>query len=639
LYNFETGRWKMADMTLNNELPVYLFHQGTNYRAYEFLGCHFDSEKGTAVFRTWAPKAKTIHIVGDFNHWGETEILMKRISDGGVWEATVDDVMQFQRYKYAITSGNGTVLKADPYAFCSETDDKTASIVYDLSGYKWKDDKWQEKIRNRNNLDFPMNIYEVHLGSWMRSAEGTAFSYIELAERLIPYVKEMNYTHIELMPVMEHPFGGSWGYQICGFYAPTTRYGTPHEFMEFIDMCHQADIGVILDWVPSHYPKDEHGLIDFDGGPLYECHGADRIENWEWGTRCFDYGRTEVQSFLVSNAMFWLDIYRADGLRVDAVSSMLYLDYGREAGEWTPNTHGGNENLDAIAFIRKLNKAIFAEIPHAMMIAEESTAWPLVTKPIHDGGLGFNFKWNMGWMNDMLEYVEVDPLYRRGIHNKITFSFLYAFSENFVLPLSHDEVVHGKKSLLNKMPGDYEAKFAGLRVFLGYMMTHPGKKLTFMGAEFGQFREWDTETGLDWLLLEYPMHSNLKNYVKELGAFYLQTPALWEIDYSWDGFKWISDSDRDQNTIAFIRTDKSGKNLISLINFAPVMRDEYRIGVPEPGIYREVFNSDKKEYGGWGNLNYNDIYSDEIPMHGYQHSVVLKSPPLATVCIALLARL
>jgi len=623
-------------MGVNNELPVYLFHQGTNYRAYEFLGCHYNSKTGVAVFRTWAPKAKAVHLVGDFNHWGEQEINMVRISDGGVWETTVEGVDQYQRYKYAITCGRDRqVLKSDPYAFCSETNDKTASIVFDLSGYKWSDSKWRNKVSKRENLDFPMNIYEVHLGSWMRDTDGHAFSYTELAKRLIPYVKEMNYTHIELMPVMEHPFGGSWGYQICGFYAPTTRYGNPHDFMSFVDMCHQSDIGVILDWVPSHFPKDEHGLIDYDGGPLYECHGDDRIENWEWGTRCFDYGRTEVQSFLVSNAMFWLDIYHADGLRVDAVSSMLYLDYGRKAGEWTPNTNGGNENLDAIAFIQKLNKAVFSEFPQAMMIAEESTAWPLVTKPIHDGGLGFNFKWNMGWMNDMLEYVEVDPLYRRGIHNKITFSFFYAFSENFVLPLSHDEVVHGKKSLLNKMPGDYEMKFAGLRVFLGYMMAHPGKKLTFMGAEFGQFREWDTDTGLDWLLLEYPMHSNLKNYVKELGAFYLKTPELWEIDFSWDGFQWISDSDRDQNTIAFIRKDKKDNNMIALINFAPVLREEYRIGVPEKGIYEEVFNSDLTEYGGWGHINDGEITAEEIPMHGYPYSVTLKSPPLAMVCIAL----
>jgi len=623
-----------TDNEKNNELPVYLFHQGTNYRAYELMGCHYDLKTEVAVFRTWAPKAKSVHLVGDFNAWDDSTLPMMRITDGGVWEITVENVKQYQRYKYSIASGGDCKrLKADPYAFCSETESSTASMVFDLSGYEWGDSEWVETASKQTNLDYPMNIYELHLGSWMRDDDGHAFSYIELAERLIPYVKDMNYTHVELMPIMEHPFGGSWGYQVCGYYAPTTRYGNPHEFMKFIDMCHQAGIGVILDWVPSHFPKDEHGLIDFDGGPLYECHGLDRIENWEWGTRCFDYGRTEVQSFLVSNALFWLDVYHADGLRVDAVSSMLYLDYGREAGEWTPNTNGGNENLDAIAFLRKLNKAVFAEIPHAMMIAEESTSWPLVTKPIHDGGLGFNFKWNMGWMNDMLEYVEIDPFFRKGSHSKLTFSFFYAFSENFILPLSHDEVVHGKKSLLNKMPGDYETKFAGLRVFLGYMMTHPGKKLTFMGAEFGQFREWDTDTELDWLLLEYPMHSSLQYYVKKLNAFYKETPALWEIDFSWDGFKWISESDYVQNTIAFVRTDKNGNNNISLINFAPVTRDDYRIGVPDSGTYVEVFNSDLKEYGGWGNLNSGEIIAEDIPMHGYPYSVSLTAPPLSLVCI------
>ena len=623
----------MKNKDKNNELPIYLFHQGTNYRAYELLGCHFDSKTGIATFRTWAPKAKAVYLVGDFNDWNDETSPMTRITDGGVWEITVKNVSQYQKYKYSITSGNEKRLKADPYAFHSETESNTASIIYDLNGYKWGDSEWVDNVSKRADLDFPMNIYELHIGSWMRDNDGHAFSYLELAKRLIPYVKGMNYTHIELMPVMEHPFGGSWGYQVCGFYAPTSRYGTPHDFMKFIDLCHQAGIGVILDWVPSHFPKDEHGLIDFDGGPLYECHGLDRIENQEWGTRCFDYGRTEVQSFLVSNALFWLDIYHADGLRVDAVSSMLYLDYGRKDGEWTPNTQGGNENLDAIAFIQKLNKAVFAEIPHALMIAEESTAWPLVTKPIHDDGLGFNFKWNMGWMNDMLEYVEIDPFFRKGSHNKLTFSFFYAFSENFILPLSHDEVVHGKRSLLNKMPGDYEAKFAGLRVFLGYMMTHPGKKLTFMGAEFGQFREWDISTQLDWLLLEYPMHSNLMHYVKKLNAFYLETPALWEIDFSWDGFKWISESDRDQNTIAFIRSDKNERDNISLINFSPVARHEYRIGVPKDGIYKEVFNSDSSEYGGWGHVNRDKIIADDIPMHGFPYSVALTAPPLALVCI------
>ena len=623
----------MNDNNITNDLPIYLFHQGTNYRSFEFLGCLFDSATGDAVFRTWAPGAKAVHLVGDFNNWDDNATPMSRISDGGVWEALVSGVCTGAHYKYLITSGRDwRVFKADPYAYYSQTEGSTASMVFDLNGYEWGDSAWQESVCQESVYDRPMNIYEVHLGSWMRADEDQHLNYTQIADRLIPYVKEMNYTHIELLPVMEHPFGGSWGYQITGYYAPTSRFGTPHDFMRFVDLCHQAGIGVILDWVPSHFPKDEHGLIDFDGGSLYECHGLDRIENWEWGTRCFDYGRTEIQSFLVSNAIYWIEKYHADGLRVDAVSSMLYLDYGKGAGQWLPNTNGGNENLDAVAFLRKLNKAVFNEFPNTMMIAEESTAWPLVTKPIQDGGLGFNFKWNMGWMNDMLEYVEVNPVYRKEIHNKITFSFMYAFSENYILPLSHDEVVHGKKSLLNKMPGEYEDKFAGLRVFLGYMMTHPGKKLTFMGAEFGQFREWDTESGLDWLLLEYPMHSDLKRYVKELGAFYLATPALWEIDYSWDGVRWINENDRALNIISFTRTDKKGRNLIVLINFAPVTRFDYCIGVPEKGVYTEVFNSDLQIYGGWGNKN-EDLRTVNVDMHGFKQSLCLTSPPLSVVCL------
>lgn len=625
----------MSDSTNKTDLPLYLFHQGTNYRAYDYLGCQYNKKTKTAIFRTWAPAAKAVYLAGDFNDWNDHAQPMMRISDGGVWETTLEGVEQFARYKYSITSSDDSRrLKSDPYAFCSETEDRTASIVFDLDGYKWGDSEWTDKVSRIRGLDYPMNIYEVHLASWMRDSDGNSYSYAQLAERLIPYVLDMNYTHIELMPVMEHPFGGSWGYQICGYYAPTTRFGTPHDFMYFVDKCHQEGIGIILDWVPSHFPKDEHGLIEFDGGPLYECHGTDKIENREWGTRCFDYGRTEVQSFLVSNAIFWMDLYHIDGFRVDAVSSMLYLDYGREDGEWTPNTHGGNENLDAIAFLRKLNTAVFEAFPNAMMIAEESTAWPLVTMPIENGGLGFNFKWNMGWMNDMLEYVEVDPFFRKGSHDKLTFSFFYAFSENFILPLSHDEVVHGKKSLLNKMPGDYESKFAGLRVFLGYMMTHPGKKLTFMGAEFGQFREWDTDTGLDWLLLGFPMHKMLKDYVAELNAFYISTPALWEVDFSWDGFRWISNNDREQNVIAFIRYDKRRNYIISLINFSPVTRHDYRVGVPDCGDYKEVFNSDLSAYGGWDNKNIGKIASENIPMHGFDYSASFTLPPLAVVCIS-----
>ena len=625
----------MTDARNSAELPVYLFHQGTNFRAYEYLGCHFDSKTKRAVFRTWAPNAREVRLVGDFNNWDGNTAPLKRVSDGGVWEARLDNVEQWQRYKFEIFPKKGDAfLKADPFAFHSETDGGTASIVYDLKGYEWGDSKWRETVNNKAKYDKPVNIYEVHPGSWMRNKDGHALSYLQLAERLIPYVKDLNYTHIELLPVMEHPFGGSWGYQVCGYYAPTSRFGTPHDLMRFIDLCHQTEIGVILDWVPAHFPKDAHGLIDFDGESLYECHGADRAEHEEWGTRCFDFGRTEVQSFLVSNAVYWHDVFHADGLRVDAVSSMLYLDYGRKPGEWFPNTHGGNENLDAVAFFKKLNSAVFESFPNTMMIAEESTAWPLVSSPVSEGGLGFNFKWNMGWMNDMLEYMSADPVYRKELHEKITFSFMYAFSENYILPLSHDEVVHGKKSLLDKMPGDYEAKFAGLRAFLGFMMMHPGKKLTFMGAEFGQFIEWDYQKELDWFLLEYPMHNKLKNYVRALNEFYLKTAALWEVDYSWDGFQWISNENRDQNIIAFARKDKNGGTVVILQNFAPVARYNYRIGVPESGVYEECFNSDLEEFGGWGHVN-EYIQTEEIPAHGFSQSICLTAPPMSTVCICI----
>ena len=622
----------MKHLHLSNDLPIYLFHQGTNFRAYDFLGCHFDPNTGAAAFRTWAPGARAVHLVGDFNDWNNSACPMFRLSEGGIWEALVEGLIPGQRYKYLITTEAGSQqLKSDPFAFHAETREKTASIICDLSSYQWGDEKW--RAAQKPLYDQPVNIYELHLGSWMREEGGGLLTYTQLAERLIPYIKEMHYTHIEIMPVMEHPYDGSWGYQICGFYAPTSRYGTPLEFMRLIDLCHQAEIGVILDWVPAHFPKDAHGLFEFDGTPLYECHGIDRMEHPEWGTRCFDFGRTEVQSFLISNALFWHDLYHADGLRVDAVSSMLYLDYARKEGQWLPNTKGGNENLDAVAFLQKLNQAVFKSHPHSMMIAEESTAWPLVTKPPHDGGLGFNYKWNMGWMNDMLEYVSVDPIYRKEVHSKITFSFHYAFSENFILPISHDEVVHGKRSIIDKMPGDYETKFAGIRAFLGYMMTHPGKKLTFMGTEFGQFIEWNHDASLDWHLIEqYPMHAKLKAYVGAINALYKNTPALWEIDYSWDGFHWISDENAEQNIIAFFRTDKKGEHLVVLLNFAPVARQAYRIGVPQPGKYRELLNSDAEVFGGWGNTN-GEIETEEVGFHGFGQSIRLTVPPLAVVCL------
>ena len=616
---------------MQNELPVYLFHQGTNFHAQEFLGCHFDQKKGNAVFRTWAPHALEVSVAGDWNAWAENANPMKCISKAGVWEAEISDIGQWQRYKYAILGPDKEWrLKSDPFAFHAETDGNTASIIYDIEAYPWQDSDWMKRRGKQPPYGKPMNIYEIHAGSWRKHPDGRRLSYIELADQIIPYLKEMGYTHVELLPVMEHPYGRSWGYQICAYFAPTSRYGAPCDLMAFIDRCHGAGISVILDWVPSHFPKDAHGLIEFDGTPIYEAQGPHRMEQWEWGTRHFDYGRTEVQSFLISNALFWLETYHADGLRVDAVSSMIYLDYGKRRDDWVPNTYGGNENLDAIAFIQKLNKAVSEGCPGAMMIAEESTSWPMVTKPLQEGGLGFQFKWNMGWMNDMLDYMCVDPVYRKMVHEKITFSFYYAFSEHFILPISHDEVVYGKRTLLDKMPGAYEWKFAGTRAFLGYMMAHPGKKLNFMGYEIGQFREWDYESSVEWFLLEYPAHRQLHEYVKALNRFYLETPALWEIDDSWEGFQWINAEDKLQNIAIFMRMDKKKNALIVLQNFAPVKREAYRFGVPDEGEYHEVFNSDKTEFGGWGNAN-GPLRAEGNPMHGFPSSLLVTVPPLSTV--------
>lgn len=596
--------------------PEFLFHQGTNYNAYDFMGCQTEGDK--KVFRVWAPNADEVSVVGDFFGWDDG-ISMNRITEKGIWEAEVpfDEKMNGTFYKYKIRNGSKIVMKADPYAFMNETLQKTASVIYDLDGFKWEDKKWLDyrkklfvsRTKEKHFYPNPMNIYEVHLGSWKtRNSESTEngenyLTYGEIAKELIPYVKEMGYTHVELMPISEHPFDGSWGYQVCGYYSPTSRFGTPKDFMNFINEMHKAGIGVILDWVPAHFPKDAHGLYEFDGQPLYEYQGNDRQEHKNWGTRCFDVGREEVQSFLISNAMFWFNKYHADGLRIDAVASMLYLDYDRMPWEWTPNDEGNNKNKEAIAFFQKLNTVVFEKNPHVLMIAEESTDWSMVTKPVSDGGLGFNYKWNMGWANDMFEYIQTDPIFRKYCHDKLTFPMMYMFSENYILPVSHDEVVHGKKSLIDKCFGEYDDKFGCARVFMAYMMTLPGKKLNFMGNEFGQFREWDFANSLEWFMLKYPRHSEFLKYNKDLNNFYLSHKELWEIDDGWKGFQWVEADQAELNIISYKRMDNKGKELYVVLNFSPVERDNYKLRVKKKGNYKEVFTSDLYEYGGKNKLN------------------------------------
>jgi 1,4-alpha-glucan branching enzyme len=524
-------------------------------------------------------------------------------------------------------------MKADPYAFHSETRPANASKVYDLSGFQWTDAKYYRRFSGRSVYESPANIYEMQAGSWRLHDDGAPYSYRDLADALASYLAEMNYTHVELMPVMEHPFDGSWGYQVTGYFSVTSRFGTPHDFMYFVNKMHEVGIGVILDWVPAHFPKDAHGLYEFDGTRLYEYADDLKCEHKDWGTRIFDYGKNEVVSFLMSSARFWFDKYHVDGLRVDAVASMLYLDYGRRNGEWRPNIYGGRENLEAVAFLRTLNESIFRDFPHAMMIAEESTAWPMVTKPPADGGLGFNFKWNMGWMNDMLRYAALDGLSRKYNHDLVTFSLFYAFSENFVLPISHDEVVHGKKSLLDKMPGTYEEKFRGMKAFLGYMYAHPGKKLLFMGQEFGQFIEWDEKKQLDWFLLDYPAHRQLHDFVKDLNGIYKKNSPLWEIDYSWEGFRWLVADDNTNSVVAFERKNKNEECIVCICNFTPVTREGYRIGTDDRAVLTVLLSSDETCYGGGGEYRGKRIHTKKIPMHGKEHSFAIDLPGLSvTYC-------
>ena len=606
------------------------FHTTGVSDAYRFLGCHAQSRDGVDgfVFRTWAPQAQSVRVTGDFNFWNEEDLPMQPVGCG-VWEAFSRFAQPGQRYKLCIKTKDGrTVYKTDPYGNRCGVLPDTASIIEAEGGFVWHDGLYRARRRKEKILNRPVNIYEVHAGSWKRHEDGSVLSFRELAQQLVPYVKDMGYTHIELMPVMEYPYDPSWGYQITCYYAPTHRYGAPEDLKYFIDEAHRAGIGVILDWVPAHFPKDENGLYEFDGTCCYELSDPTMNEHPDWTTRIYDYGKPEVRSFLISNACYWISQFHADGIRVDAVASMLYLDYNRP--NYKPNRFGGRENLEAIDFLRQLNAAAFQTEPAVMMIAEESTAFPLITKPDYDGGLGFLFKWNMGWMNDMLQYMSLDPLYRKGDHNALTFSMTYAFSENFILPLSHDEVVHGKCSLIGKMPGNYDDKFNNLRVLYAYQMAHPGKKLNFMGSEFAQFIEWNFKQGLDWLLLDYEKHRKMQQFVKTLNRFYLENRELWEVDTGWDGYEWIEPDDRDRSVIAFRRKDRKGRELVVVCNFCPVLRENYRLGLPKQGWYVPVLNTDDEAFGGYG-FAPETVRTEKKPSHGQMQSGLFRVPPMS-VC-------
>ncbi len=614
---------------------VFLFNEGTHYQLYRHLGAHpVNNDRGNGIhFAVWAPNAEAVSVIGDFNDWQTDSHQLKQIHAGsGIWEGMITELESSEKYKYHIRSRyqKYAVDKRDPYAFYGEDPPSTASLTWDLN-YQWQDQNWMEQRQQKNRLDQPFSIYEVHLGSWKRKLDpkNDFLNYRELAEELARYCKENGFTHIELLPVMEHPFYGSWGYQTVGYFAPTGRYGTPQDFMYFIDYLHQQGIGIILDWVPSHFPGDEHGLVYFDGTHLYEHADSRQGFHPDWKSYIFNYGRKEVQAFLISSALFWLDYYHVDGLRVDAVASMLYLDYSREAGEWIPNRYGGRENLEAIAFIKKLNETAYSYFPGIQMIAEESTAWPMVSRPIYLGGLGFGMKWNMGWMHDTLSYFSRDPIYRKYHHQELTFSLLYSFNENFILSLSHDEVTHGKKSLLEKMPGDDWQKFANLRLLLGYLFAHPGKKLLFMGCEFGQRQEWQHDFSLDWHLLKTPSHNGVLKWTRDLNHLYKNEKALYEVDFENSGFQWIESNDWEHSILVFLRKRKDGQEKILVIcNFVPTPWYNYRIGVPEKGVWKECLNSDSSLYGGSGQGNLGKVKTLPIPMHGQNFSLNLTIPPL-----------
>ncbi len=618
------------------EMDLYLYNEGNLLKAWEKLGAHPVVHQGVAgvVFAVWAPSALRVSVVGNFNRWDGRCHPMRPRGASGLWELFIPGLGVGEVYKYEVKSRFRGYLanKADPFGFATEVRPNNASIVFDLSRYSWQDGEWMAQRKARQRLDAPLSVYEIHLGSWKRKPNGDWLTYRELAEELIPYVKEMGFTHIEMMPVAEHPYDGSWGYQVTGYYAPTSRFGSPDDFRYLVDRAHQAGLGVIIDWVPAHFPKDEHGLGYFDGTHLYEHADPRQGEHKDWGTYIFNFGRNEVRNFLLSNALFWLEHYHIDGLRVDAVASMLYLDYSRKPGEWVPNKFGGRENLEAVDFIRRFNELVHEHFPDVLTFAEESTAWPMVSRPVYLGGLGFDLKWNMGWMHDMLAYFEKDPIYRRYHHNNLTFAMMYAYSENFILSISHDEVVYGKRSLLNKMPGDEWQQFANLRAFYAYMFAFPGKKLNFMGGEFAQWNEWNFQTGLDWHLLERPRHAQMQRFMKDLNALYAAEPSLYEVDFHWDGFQWVDFHDVDQSTVSFIRYAKDKRECVVVVaNFTPVPRTGYRVGAPLPGFYREILNSDAALYGGSNMGNAGGLPADALPWQGQPCSLLLTLPPLAVV--------